>query len=103
MKKTKKLTFPVFCILLIGIIFVFFCINNPDMVFGSAPSSHFIETCTKVFQNPEDFRILDETDNDVTNDFIEEYQADFDRDDFASIWKDFTNNNYTFHGQDLSK
>ena len=98
MKKTKKLTIPVFCILLIGVIFVFFCLNNPDIVFGSSPSDQFIEICTKVFQNPEDFRVLDETDNDVTDDFIEEYQTDFDREDFDSIWKDFIDNNYSFAG-----
>ena len=44
MKKTKKLTVPLFCILLIGVIFVFFCLNNPDRVVGSAPSAHFSES-----------------------------------------------------------
>ena len=88
MKKTKKLTVPLFCILLIGVIFVFFCLNNPDRVFGSAPSAHFIESCTKIFQSPEDLRVLDQTGSDITGE---------------SIWKDFTDNDYTFAGHDLLK
>ena len=103
MKKIKKLPILVFCTLLIGILFVLFCLNNLDMVFESAPSDHFTQICTQVFQNPEDFYVLDETGNDITDDFIEEHQVDFDRGDFDSIWKDFTNNNYTFRGQDLLK
>ena len=103
MKKIKKLTILVFYTLLIGIFFVLSCLNNLDMVFDSAPSAYFIQTCTQIFQNPEDFRVLNETGNDITDDFIEEYQADFNRGDFDSIWKDFTNNNYTFSGQNLLK
>lgn len=103
MKKTKKLTVPLFCILLIGVIFVFFCLNNPDRVFSSAPSAHFIESCTKIFQSPEDFRVLNQTGSDITGEFTEKHRNAFDREDFDSIWKDFTDNNYTFSGHALLK
>ena len=90
-------------ILLIGVIFVFFCRNNPDRVFGSAPSAQFIESCTKIFQSPEDLRVLDQTGSDITGEFTEKHRNAFDREDFDSIWKDFTDNDYTFAGHDLLK
>ena len=102
-KKTKKLTVPLFCILLIGVIFVFFCLNNPDRVFGSAPSAQFIESCTKIFQSPEDLRVLDQTGSDITCEFTKKHRNAFDREDFDSIGKDFTDNDYTFAGHDVLK
>lgn len=69
----------------------------------TGPTPTFIKMCNNLFNNPTEYRALDNSQNDVTEMFISRHASDYQSNDYNALWDAFGNELYAITWENEKK